>query len=45
VDWSAAKIIPLYSQRWPTKTFAQNSKGPLDFNDYRMRIVEAIGKY
>jgi hypothetical protein len=23
VDWSAAKIISLYVQRWPTETFYQ----------------------
>jgi DDE superfamily endonuclease len=27
VDWSAAKIIGLYWQRWPTETFYQDSKG------------------
>jgi len=44
VDWSAAKIISLYSQRWPTETFDQDGKGPLGFNEYRMRSAEAIGK-
>jgi hypothetical protein len=27
-DWSAAKIIRLYSQRWPTETFDQDGTGP-----------------
>jgi DDE superfamily endonuclease len=45
VDWSAAKIISLYLQRWPTETFYQDSKGHLGFNDYRMRSTEAIGKH
>jgi DDE superfamily endonuclease len=45
VDWSAAKIISLYSQRWPTETFYQDGKGHLGFNEYRMRGAEAIGKH
>jgi len=45
VDWSAAKIIGLYLHRWPTETFAQDSQGPLGFNEYRMRSAEAIGKH
>jgi hypothetical protein len=45
VDWSAAKIIDLYSHRWPTETFYQDSKGQLGFNAYRMRSAEAIGKH
>jgi hypothetical protein len=45
VDWSAAKIIGLYLQRWPTETFYQDSKGHLGFNEYRMRSAEAIGKH
>jgi hypothetical protein len=45
VDWSAAKIISMYLQRWPTETFYQDSKGQLGFNDYRMRSAEAIGKH
>ena len=45
VDWSAAKIIGLYLQRWPTETFDQDSQGPLGFNEYRMRSTEAIGKH
>ena len=45
VDWSAAKIISLYLQRWPTETFYQDSKGQLGFNAYRMRSAEAIGKH
>jgi hypothetical protein len=44
-DWSAAKIIGLYLQRWPTETFYQDSKGHLGFNEYRMRSIEAIGKH
>jgi len=44
-DWSAAKIIALYLQRWPTETFYQDSKGQLGFNEYRMRSAEAIGKH
>ena len=45
VDWSAAKIISLYLQRWPTETFYQDGKGHLGFNEYRMRSAEAIGKH
>jgi DDE superfamily endonuclease len=45
VDWSAANIIRLYLQRWPTETFYQDSKGQLGFNEYRMRSIEAIGKH
>jgi hypothetical protein len=44
-DWSAAKIIALYLQRWPTETFYQDGKGQLGFNEYRMRSAEAIGKH
>ena len=44
-DWSAAKIIGLYLQRWPTETFYQDSTGPLGFNAYRMRSAEAIGNH
>jgi hypothetical protein len=44
-DWSAEKIISLYSQRWPTETFYQDGKGHLGFNEYRMRSAEAIGKH
>jgi hypothetical protein len=45
MDWSAAKIISLYLQRWPTETFYQDGKGHLGFNEYRMRSAEAIGKH
>jgi DDE superfamily endonuclease len=45
LDWTAAKIIGLYLQRWPTETFEQDSKGHLGFNEYRMRSAEAIGKH
>jgi hypothetical protein len=45
VDWSAAKIISLYWQRWPTETFYQDGQGHLGFNEYRMRSAEAIGKH
>jgi hypothetical protein len=45
VDWSAAKIISLYLQRWPTETFYQDSKGHLGVNDDRLRSTEAIGKH
>jgi hypothetical protein len=45
VDWSAAKIIGLYLQRWPTETFYQDSQGPLGFNAYRMRSTEASGNH
>jgi hypothetical protein len=45
LDWTAAKIIGLYLQRWPTETFYQDSKGHLGFNEYRMRSAEAIGKH
>jgi len=44
VDWSTAKIISLYLQRWPTETFDQDSTGHLGVNAYRMRSAEAIGK-
>jgi DDE superfamily endonuclease len=44
VDWSAAKIIALYWQRWPTETFYQDGKGPLGFDAYRMRSTAALGK-
>jgi Transposase DDE domain len=45
VDWSAAEIIALYLQRWPTETFDQDGKGSLGFDAYRMRSTEAIGKH
>jgi hypothetical protein len=45
VDWSAAKIISLYLQRWPTETSDQDSTGQLGCNAYRMRRAEAIGKH
>ena len=44
-DWSAAKIISLYGQRWPTDTFYQDRTGPLGCNEYRMRSAAAIGKH
>jgi hypothetical protein len=43
--WSAAKIMALYLQRWPTETFYQDSKGQLGFHEYRMRSAEAIGNH
>jgi hypothetical protein len=45
VDWSAATIIGLYLQRWPTETFYQDRKGHLGLNGYRMRSIEAMGKH
>ena len=45
LDWSAARIIGLYSYRWPTETFYQDGKGHLGFNEYRMRSAEAIGQH
>jgi hypothetical protein len=45
VDWSAEKIIGLYGQRWPTAPCYQDGKGPLGFNEYRMRSAEAIKKH
>jgi hypothetical protein len=45
LDWTAAKIIGLYLQRWPTETCDQDSQGHLGFNEYRMRSAEAIGKH
>ena len=45
VDWSAANIIGLSLQRWPTETFDQDSQGPLGCNAYRMRSAEAIGQH
>jgi hypothetical protein len=45
VDWSAAKIMGLYWQRWPTDTFYQDRKGPLGCNEYRRRSAEAIGTH
>jgi DDE superfamily endonuclease len=45
LDWSAAKIISLYSHRWPTETFYQDGQGHLGFNEYRMRSAEAMGKH
>ena len=45
MDWSAAKIISLYWQRWPTETFDQDGQGHLGFHEYRMRSAEAIGKH
>jgi hypothetical protein len=43
-DWSAAKIIRLYAQRWPTDTFDQDGQGHLGFHAYRMRSADALGK-
>ena len=45
VDCSAAKIIRLYSQRWPTETCAQDGTGHRGFHAYRMRSAEAMGKH
>jgi hypothetical protein len=45
VDWTAAKMISLSSQRWPTETFDQDGQGHLGFNEYRMRSAEAMGKH
>jgi DDE superfamily endonuclease len=44
-DWSAAKIISLYAQRWPTETFDRDGKGHLGFNESRMRSAEAMGTH
>ena len=44
-DWSAAKIISLYSQRWPTETLYQDGKGHLGCNEYRMRSAVAMGQH
>jgi hypothetical protein len=32
-DWSAAKLIDLDLQRWPTEPFDQDSTGHLGFNE------------
>jgi hypothetical protein len=45
VDWNAATIMSLYSQRWPTATFDQDGQGHLGFNAYRMRSAEASGTH
>jgi DDE superfamily endonuclease len=45
VNWSAAKIIALYLQRWPTETVYQDGKGQLGVDAYRMRSTEAMGKH
>jgi Transposase DDE domain len=45
LDCSPAKIISLYSQRWPTETFDQDGQWHLGFNAYRLRSAEAIGKH
>jgi DDE superfamily endonuclease len=45
VDWTAAKIIGLYWQRWPTDTFDQDSKGQWGVNASRMRSAEAMGNH
>jgi hypothetical protein len=45
VDWNAAKIISLYSHRWPADTCDQDGKGHLGCNEYRLRRAEAIGKH
>jgi hypothetical protein len=44
LDWSAAKIISLSSQQWPTETCDQDGQGHLGLNEYRMRSAEAMGK-
>jgi hypothetical protein len=45
LDWSAAKIISLYAQRWPTETFDQAGKGHLGVNESRRRSAEAMGTH
>jgi hypothetical protein len=45
VDWNAAKIISLDSQRWPTDTVYQDGQGHLGFDAYRLRRAEALGKH
>jgi hypothetical protein len=45
VDWSAAKILAAYLQRWPVETFYQDGKAHLGLAEYRMRSAEAIGKH
>jgi hypothetical protein len=45
VDWSAAKIIGLSRQRWPTDTCSQDSQGPLGFHESRRRSAKAIGNH
>jgi hypothetical protein len=45
VDWTAATIIGLSWQRWPTDTFSQDSTGPLGCNAYRRRSAEALGTH
>ena len=44
-DWSAATMIALDWQRWPTETFDQDRQGPLGCTAYRMRSAEAIGQH
>ena len=45
LDWSAAQLINLYAQRWPTDTCDQDGKGHLGLKEYRMRSAEAIGTH
>ncbi len=44
-DWTAAKVVRVYLQRWPIETFYQDSKQHLGLNEYRMRSAEAIRKH
>jgi hypothetical protein len=42
VDWSAAKIIGMYVQRWPTEVFYKDAKHALGFSDDQCRSETAI---
>ena len=44
VDWSAAKIIGLYLQRWPTEVDNFYVKQHLGLSDFRVQSYEATEK-
>lgn len=45
LDWTAAKVVRVYLQRWPIETFYQDSKQHLGLDEYRMRSAQAIQKH
>jgi hypothetical protein len=45
VDGSAATIMRLYRQRWPTATCDPDRQGHLGFTAYRLRRIDAMGHH
>lgn len=44
-DWEAKRILTTYCDRWPTKTFNEDVKGHLGFEDYQLRSFLGIRRH